>query len=60
MKKRKPNLELEKKLCNEEWDMYLSNLTKENYNKDLVLFHMQKMNNMDYILIENKRRDLLG
>ncbi len=55
--KKKLTLEEEKKRCNEEWDRYLA---QEKYDKQEMIFCMQKMNNMDYRLIENKRPDLLG
>ena len=58
--KKRITLEHEKRSVNEEWDRYLSNLTKENYDRSVMLFYMQKMDIMDYRLIQEKRHDLLG
>lgn len=58
--KRKISIEEEKRIANEEWDRYLSNLTKENYDRDTMIFMMQKMQIIDSRLIEEKRYDLLG
>lgn len=58
--KRKISIEEEKKIANEGWDRYLASLTKENYDRDVMVFMMEKMNIIDYRLIEEKKHHLLG
>lgn len=59
-KKKQFSLEEEKKIANLEWEEYLSKLTKDNYDRCIMMLMMEKINNIDYRLIKEKRHDLLG
>lgn len=54
------SIEQEKQMANEQWDRYLNNITKDNFDPEMLAFQIQKMNNIDRRLIELNRKDLLG
>lgn len=53
------SIDEEKETANEQWQVYLSQLTKENYNRLELIFQIQKLNDLDRKLIGLNRRDLL-
>lgn len=53
------SIDEEKETANEQWQVYLSQLTKENLNRLELIFQIQKLNDLDRKLIGLNRRDLL-
>lgn len=54
------SIDQEKEELNAQWKEYMKGLNKSNLNREMLVLHMQRMNNMDYRLIKLNRRDLLG
>lgn len=53
------SIDEEKRMADKQWNEYLAQLTKENYNRLELIFHMQKLNDLDRKLIVLNRRELM-